>query len=462
MRFQEQVPPRDTVRGMIPIRENADWCARGVGGAAAHEIKDLYQPATWLIESINWRAGMRCVVAESRELSAAARRRAIAFIVLIGCVSLFADMTYEGGRSIAGPFLSVLGAPPLVVGAIAGFGEFVGYGIRYFSGRAADRTGRYWPLMATGYAINLFSVPLLALAGAWPVAGLLLILERSGRALRSPIRSAMLSHAATRTGAGWGFGLYTALDQTGGMSGPLLIAGLIGAGAGFRHGFAVLLVPAMLSLLLLAIARWQYPNPRHLELRDNRPELSGWISFGGPFRAMAIAASLFAAGFADFALIGFHFARAHTVPVLWIPVLYAIAMAGEGVFALVLGRMLDRAGPRLAAVAMALAALAVPMVFLSNDLAIPGVFLWGLGMAVQDTIFQAILSETIPPTKRATAYGLFDAIRGTAWLVGSVLLGALYSASLPVMVAVSLLLQFAALPVFLRAGAGSRRATDKP
>lgn len=141
--------------------------------------------------------------ADPAGLPAAARRKAIAFIVLIGCVSLFADMTYEGGRSIAGPFLGVLGASAVVVSTVAGLGEFLGYGVRYFSGRAADRRGRYWPLMLIGYVVNLLSVPLLALAGAWPVAMGLLIAERLGRAIRSPIRSAMLSHAASRTGAGW-------------------------------------------------------------------------------------------------------------------------------------------------------------------------------------------------------------------------------------------------------------------
>jgi MFS family permease len=380
------------------------------------------------------------------------RRRAVMFIVLIGCVSLFADMTYEGGRSIAGPFLGALGAPALVVSAIAGLGEFLGYGVRYFSGRSADRSGRYWLLMGIGYTINLLSVPLLAFAGSWPVAALLLIGERIGRAIRAPIRGAMLSHAATRTGAGWGFGLHTALDQTGGMSGPLLIALLLGVGAGFRQDFAALLLPALVSLLLLFIAWRQYPDPRQLELRYHRAEFSGWAGFGRQFRILVIAASLFAAGFADFALIGFHFARAHSVPLAWIPALYAGAMAAEGVFALILGRMLDHLGPRSAVFGIAFAALAIPLVFLGGHIAaIFGVLLWGIGMATQDTIFQAILSKSIPPDQRATAYGLFDAIRGTAWLAGSLVLGALYMLSLPSLVAVSLALQAAAIPIFLRA-----------
>lgn len=380
------------------------------------------------------------------------RRRAIGFIVLIGCVSLFADMTYEGGRSIAGPFLGSLGASAAVVGTVAGLGEFLGYGVRYLSGRVADRSGRYWRLMAIGYTINLLSVPALALASAWPVAALLLIAERVGRAIRAPIRSAMLSHAASRTGAGWGFGLHTALDQTGGVSGPLLIALLLALGAGYRHSFAALLAPALCSLGLLFAAWRLYPDPRRLELRLLRPEPAAWTRAGRKFRVYAAAAALFAAGFADFALIGFHFARAHIVPLPWISAFYALAMAAEGGAALVLGWLLDRLGPRVAAAGLVLAVLAVPLVFLGDTgAAAAGVLFWGVGMATQDTLFQAILGGLIAPAQRATAYGLFDAIRGTAWLAGSVLLGVLYGVSIPVLVAVSLLLQLAAVPVLLNA-----------
>jgi len=382
----------------------------------------------------------------------AARRNAIIFIVLIGCVSLFADMTYEGGRSIAGPFLGSLGASAVVVSSVAGFGEFLGYGVRYFSGRAADRSGRYWPLLLSGYVINLLSVPLLALAGNWPIAALLLVTERFGRAIRAPIRGAMLSHAASRTGAGWGFGLHTALDQIGGLSGPLLVALLLAVGAGFHRSFAVLLLPALAALLLLAVAQRLYPDPRKLELRVVTVEPGAWAGFGSKFRLLTVAAALMAAGFADFALIGFHFARAHTVPLSWIPAVYAAGMAAEGVAALLLGWLFDRMGPRAIAAGIMLAVLAVPLVFFGGaSWAVAGVVLWGIGMATQDTLFQAMLGDFITPGRRATAYGLFDAIRGTAWLLGSVALGLLYGAGLIWLVAASVLLQAVAVPVFLRA-----------
>jgi MFS family permease len=386
-------------------------------------------------------------------LPTGARRRAIAFIVVIGCVSLFADMTYEGGRSIAGPFLGTLGASAVVVSAVAGLGEFLGYGVRYISGRAADRQGRYWMIMIAGYVVNLLSVPLLALAGSWPVAMLMLIAERLGRAIRAPIRGAMLSHAASQTGAGWGFGLHTALDQTGGMAGPLLVAGLLALGGTYRRCFAALLLPALVSLAVLSAARILYPDPRRLELRTNAADFAAWSGFDRVFRGCTVAAALVGAGFADFALIAFHLTRAGVVPPEWIPLLYALAMAVEGAAALVFGWLLDRIGGGALIAGIVLAALAVPLVFLGGtSAAVVGAGFWGIGTAVQDTLFYALLSGYVPTDRRATAYGLFDALRGTAWLAGSILLGLLYGVSLPALVGISLVLQLASVPVLLGTG----------
>jgi len=149
---------------------------------------------------------------------------ALTFVVMVGVMSFFADFTYEGSRSVIGPYLGTLGAGALAISVISGLGEFLGYGLRLFSGRAADRTGRYWPITISGYVVQMAAVPLLALAGNWEVAALLIIAERVGKATRSPPRDAMLSHAAKEIGYGWGFAVHEALDQFGATFGPLLVA----------------------------------------------------------------------------------------------------------------------------------------------------------------------------------------------------------------------------------------------
>jgi MFS family permease len=164
-------------------------------------------------------------------------------------MSFFADFTYEGSRSIIGQYLGLLGAGALAISMVTGFGELLGYGLRLFSGRGADRTGRYWPITIGGYILQMSVVPLLALAGSWQVAALLIILERVGKATRNPPRDAMLSHAAKQMGYGWGFGVHEALDQFGALFGPLLVAVILATNNhDYKTAFAALAVPAAITV----------------------------------------------------------------------------------------------------------------------------------------------------------------------------------------------------------------------
>lgn len=142
------------------------------------------------------------------------KRKALLFIVLLGIVSLLADMTYEGARSITGPYLAILGSSALIVGLVAGLGGLLGYFLRLGSGYLADRTQKYWTLTITGYVVNLLAVPLLALAVSWEIAAFLLIAERMGKAIRTPPRDVMLSQATSSVGRGWGFGLHEAWTRS--------------------------------------------------------------------------------------------------------------------------------------------------------------------------------------------------------------------------------------------------------
>ena len=113
-------------------------------------------------------------------------RSALRFVVIIGIVNLFADLTYEGARGIVGPFLGSLGASAAIVGFVAGFGELMGYGLRSVSGYFADKFHRHWVFAFLGYAVNMLAVPALALAGQWPLAAGLVVAERVGRGIRKP------------------------------------------------------------------------------------------------------------------------------------------------------------------------------------------------------------------------------------------------------------------------------------
>lgn len=369
-------------------------------------------------------------------------RAALRFVLLLGVVSLFADLTYEGGRSIAGPFLAHLGASATVVGLVGGLGELLGYGLRLISGRLSDRTGRYWAITLVGYSLNLLAVPALALAGRWELAALLLLLERTGRAIRNPARDAMLSHATHETGRGFGFGLHEAMDQTGALLGPLLVAFVLHRTGAYPPAFVALLLPAVLSLGALLTARRLYPRPRDLEPAGVELQAAGiprrlWLYLGG--------AGLVAAGYVDFPLIAFHFAKAGVVPSTWIPLLYSLGMGMAAAAALVAGRLFDRAGLPVIAGAVLLAAGFAPLVFLGGaGGAIVGMALWGLGMGVQDSVVRAAVAEMVPAGRRGSAFGLFDTGYGVCWFFGSALMGILYDRSVAAVVAFSVGAELAA------------------
>jgi len=378
-------------------------------------------------------------------------QRAVLFIVFLGIVSLFGDMTYEGARSITGPYLGALGATAATIGIVAGFGELLGFGARLVSGYLGDRTGKYWAITIAGYLLNLFAVPLLALAGAWPIAAVLIIAERMGRGIRSPVRDAMLSHAASQTGLGWGFGLHQALDQLGAVAGPLVVSGVLFVGSGYQAAFGWLLIPAVLSIAVLLAARYLFPRPHDFELAP--PPLEG-EGLAPIFWVYIVAVAFIAAGYADFSLIAYHFDKAQIMPATWIPILYAVAMAVDGLGALALGSLFDRIGIWTMVLATIASAAAAPLVFLGNlPLAIIGMACWGLGTGAQDSVMRATISRLAPQQRRATAFGIMNAVYGVAWFGGSVLLGVLYDLSLVAVVLTSALLQAAALPIFVRLAA---------
>ena len=379
--------------------------------------------------------------------TATEKSTALKFVVLIGVVSLFADMTYEGARSITGPYLAVLGASGTIVGIVAGFGELVGYGLRLVSGYISDRTGRYWAITLAGYVVNMLAVPLLALAGSWQTAAFLMIAERTGKAIRNPPRDAMLSHATEGMGRGWVFGLHEALDQIGAVLGPLVVTAVLYFKGGYRTGFAILLVPALLALSVLMAARLLYPRPRDLETISPELETKGYPR---RFWLYIVAASLIGAGYVDFPLIAYHFEKESVVSDNWIPVLYAVAMGVDALAALVLGKFFDRQGVVVLIFATVVAALFAPLVFLAGGYtALLGMGLWGLGMGAQESIMRAVIAEMIPADRRASAYGIFNAAFGLFWFLGSLLMGILYDFSVLAVSVSSVVLQLGAVPVLL-------------
>lgn len=371
---------------------------------------------------------------------------ALKFVLTIGVLSFFADFTYEGARSVYGPFLALLSASATVVGIVAGFGELAGYGLRLVSGRWADRTGNFWPIAIFGYFVQLLSVPALAFVNNWHTAAALIILERIGKAIRNPPRDAMLSHAGSEIGFGWAFGVHEAMDQLGALFGPLLVAVVLAWRGSYHLAFAVLLIPTVICLTLVLTARHFYPRPHDLEVKTGDVKTKGlprvfWIYLTG--------ASLIAAGFADFPLIAYHFTKASSVPKDWVPVAYAIAMGVSGTGSLAFGRLFDRFGIGLLIPLTLIAAAFAPLVFLGSFWpALLGAAVWGLGMGVHESIIPAAVAPMVSPERRASAYGLFTAGYGVFWFLGSAIMSVLYDHSVRATIIFCVATQLAAVPMF--------------
>ncbi len=372
------------------------------------------------------------------------KKRALRFVIMIGFVSLFADITYEGARSITGPYLALLGASATAVGFVAGFGELIGYGLRLVSGYISDKTGRYWTMTLIGYATNLIAVPLLAFAGRWEIAAGLIVVERVGKAIRAPSRDAILSHATKTIGQGFGFGLHEAMDQIGALLGPMILAAVLYFKGGYKTGFLILFIPALCALSVLLAARVTYPNPKEFDTTDHALATKG---FSGAFWIYVVGVACIAAGYADFPLVAYHLKKHAIAADAMIPAIYAVAMGVDAVAAIVFGRLFDKIGIKALMIAACMSSVFAPFAFFGNFYgALAGMALWGIGMGAQESIMRAGIATMVAPGKRGSAYGIFNAGYGLFWFLGSALMGVLYDRSIGMVVVFSVVAQLAALP----------------
>ena len=326
---------------------------------------------------------------------------AFAFVLTMGVVNLFSDMTYEGGGAINGQFMATLGASAAVVSITAGLGEFFGYALRSVAGYVADRSRRYWLVTFIGYGINLLAVPAMALAGNWQVAALLVFAERTGRALRKPTVEAMLSYTTGKHGRGWVYAVNTALDETGATLGPLIIALVLLLHGDYRAGYALLLISSVLALGTLAVARIRFPVPSRLE--EGRTATAREL--GRAYWLYMAAAACFGAGLISYELFAYHLATARIIAEPWIPVLLAFSTGCGVIASLVLGKLYDRAALPTVLGAVVLSALFVPCAFLGGlPVIVAGMVFWGIGYATQDTLLKAIVASVLPEGKRNCGY----------------------------------------------------------
>ena len=360
------------------------------------------------------------------------KRRFLRVFIALSLLSLFADIVYEGARSIGGAYLNLLGAPALAAGILT-LGELLSNVMRLVGGVIAYKvpSGRvYWGLILLGYGLNVF-IPLLALTGSWELALLLFFLERVGKGVRAPARDVILSEVTTGFGRGKGFGIHELLDQIGAITGPLLVSAIIflrGYPAGYREAFWIMWVPTILALVMLLSAMIMYPRPKavtEVGKRTSRRRLSPrfWIFMAGSMATML--------GFLYWGVIAYYgqdAANAGLIAAGEIPIFYLVAMAVDAVIAVPIGILYDKIGSKSITVAPIAALLITPTLFGFSGRTgfyLAAVF-WGLAMGVVETVMRAAVADMTTVEVRSLAYGVYSFGFGLSWMIGGTLLAFLY------------------------------------
>ena len=375
-------------------------------------------------------------------------------VIGLGLVSLTIDMVADGAASVSGLLLEQLGATAVLVGFVAGGAEALALLLRLLTGPWADRTGAYWTFTIVGYALTAISVPLLAVTPLIGSAGLavacvLLLLERTGKAIRAPSKTVLLADPAAAVGMGRGFGVHKLLDQIGALTGPLIVATITAALGMLWPAFLALTVPASFAMVLLLWLRAKVPDPSLYGPIPTPPGVLDAAESHGPslvqpspaqapaetpmstdvvtFALFSLFAGLTGFGLVSYGVISFHLAATQIVPIAAVPLVYAVGMAAAALAALATGLAYDRWGPTVL-VAVPIMTAFVPGLALGPSLAgvIGGVVLWGAASGVQDSTVKALVAELVPGRRRGAAYGWFAVSQGFGGFAGTLVAGVLY------------------------------------
>jgi MFS family permease len=351
------------------------------------------------------------------------KRTAYFAILTLGIVSMLGDMVYESGRGIAPDYLMFLGASALMVGVVSGAGEFLGYGARLISGTLSDKSKAYWVFIFAGYGLIL-AIPLIGFTHSLELVIALILLERLGKALRSPSRDTVVSIIGKNVGSGKAFGLHEAIDQIGAIIGPLLFAAvLFFTTNNYQAAFGFLLIPFVLMILVLVYTYRKVSQSVEVEVKNITQER---VPLSRGFWFYCLAVFLNTLGLIPVALILFSGSSIlQPLGQAWmVPILYVVVQGVDAPMALVSGYFFDKLGVNFLILPFVLSVL--PVFFVSYG-GLVGIVVacvtFGLVLGMQESIYRAAVCELVPLGRRGTAYGVFNAILGFGTLASGVIFG---------------------------------------
>lgn len=351
---------------------------------------------------------------------------------------MLGDLVHESARSVNGQYLSLVGLSATQVGLVFGLGEFLGYALRLLSGAWLDKSKRYWLFLFIGYGVHLV-IPLMGLTTSWGWLYTFILLERIGKALRSPAKDTILSAVAeNQIGLGYAFGIQEALDQLGAFLGPLIFTALfyfVGSSGleVFQLGYQLLVIPFIILMVVLVLVHRKFVREAltpQVDTSQKPPRLQPifWIYSAFTF--------FVAFGLINFSLIGYHLKTQEIVSDGMVPILYAVAMAVDAFVAIFIGKGYDRlkrqlghktSGVLILLIVPVLTAF-VPLLTLSHSVGMlwVGMALMGVVLGAHETVMRSAIADITPFSKRGIGFGIFNTVYGLSLLLGSLLMGWLY------------------------------------
>lgn len=364
---------------------------------------------------------------------------AVTVIIIFGIISMFGDVVYEAARSVNSQYLNLLSISAVQVGLVFGIGEFLGYFLRLVAGSLSDKSGNHWVFMFLGYGI-LLVVPLMGLTMNWNILVVLILMERIGKALRSPAKDTIISGVAeNQAGVGFAFGLQEALDQIGAFIGPLIFT-MVFYFSGkngimqYQLGYKSLFIPFVILMLFLSYAYRKtkrdnlIPSVTKKDFHKENLKPIFWV-----YTTFTFFCTI---GFVNFSTVGYHLKANNLMSDGNITILYSIAMVVDAATALFVGKAYDhlkiktkkKTGGLLVLMVIPFLTLLLPFLTLSNSTAliVIGMTVFGIVLGTHETVMRSAIADITPFNKRGTSYGVFNTSYGLALLGGAALMGLLY------------------------------------
>jgi MFS family permease len=348
-------------------------------------------------------------------------------VLKLGLVSFFTDLSSEMIFSVFAVFFTTIaGASASLLGIIEGLADLSASSLNYIAGWLSDRTGKRKLFALGGYGFSTLAKTILLLSSSIAGLSVFRIIERLGKSFRGPPRDAWLAAVAESGTRGYSFGVHKALDKSGAVLGPLVAYALLShlgeSAASYRTLFWVAFIPAVLSVLVLALIKDQ-PGTTH----RRESMVASWRTLSPQFKRYLLCGGIFSLAYFSFSFL---LLRAHQVgfSVKNIVLLYALFNIAFVIAAPLIGKLGDYVG-RLRMILLGYALyllMSLGFAFANQQWQIIALFIvFGIFYAVDEAQSKAFIAD-LEPERRASAIGTYDFITGVMYLPASLIAGALW------------------------------------